>query len=140
MGRILALDYGQKRVGIAVTDQLQIISSGIATVHVKDIFPWLETYIKNETVESIVVGEPRQMNNTASESVKYIDPFIRRFKKAFPDIPVLRYDERFTSVMAQRAMSEAGLTKKKQHDKALIDTVSAVLILQSFLLSRSNKN
>jgi putative Holliday junction resolvase len=139
MGRILALDYGQKRVGIAVTDELQLIAGALTTVHVKDIFEWFAKYIKDEKIDTLVVGEPRQMNNTPSESVKYIEPFIKRFSKVYPDIEIFRYDERFTSVLAHRTMQEAGLNKKKMNNKEMIDSISAVLILQSFLQSRSIK-
>ena len=133
MSRIIAIDYGQKRAGIAVTDSLQMIASGLSTVHVKDLFEWLDAYMKTEEVEAVVIGEPKQMNNTASESVKFIEPFVKRFSKVYPHVRIFRYDERFTSVIAQRTMQEAGLSKKKLRSKELIDTISAVIILQSFL-------
>jgi putative holliday junction resolvase len=139
MGRILAIDYGQKRVGIAATDPLQMIANGITTVHVKDIFTWLDAYFGNEEVESVVIGEPRQMNNSASESVAFIEPFVRKFKNRYPDIEVFRFDERFTSVIAQQTLKDAGLKKSRRHDKGMIDTISAVIILQSFLQSREHK-
>ena len=96
MGRILAIDYGQKRVGLAVTDEHQIIATALDTIHVKDIIAYLKQYVQQEKVDCIVVGEPKQMNNKASESVKYIDPFVKHLKKIFSDIPIDRYDERFT--------------------------------------------
>ena len=109
MSRILAIDYGQKRVGVAVTDENRIIATALETVHVKDIFSWLKAYLQREHVETIVVGEPRQMNNKDSQSVTYINPFVKKLKKEFPDIKVDRYDERFTSKMAAASMIEAGM-------------------------------
>lgn len=139
MGRILAIDYGQKRVGIAVTDEDQIIASPLTTVHSKDIITFLKAYINKENVELFVVGEPRQMNNKASESVKYTEPFVRLLVKQFPEIPVERVDERFTSMIAQRTILESGAKKKDRQNKALVDTVSAAIILQSYLEARSAK-
>ena len=138
MGRVIAIDYGRKRVGLAVTDELQIIATALTTVHSKDIFSWLKDYCKKEQVDCFVVGEPRQMNNEASEASEFIEPFVKKLKKEFPLIPVERYDERFTSKMASQAILDAGLKKKKRQDKALVDKVSAVLILQSWLMSKSN--
>lgn len=137
MGRILAIDYGQKRVGIAVTDEGQIIASPLTTVHSKDIISFLKDYVSKEKVELFVVGEPRQMNNQASESVRFIEPFVRLLVKQFPEIPVERVDERFTSMMAQRTILESGAKKKDRQNKALVDTVSAAIILQSYLESKS---
>lgn len=137
MGRILAIDYGQKRVGLAVTDVDQIIASPLTTVHSKDIISFLKNYIKSENVELFVVGEPRQMNNTASESVKYIDPFVRLLAKEFPEIKVVRIDERFTSKIAQQVVLNSGLKKKDRQNKSLVDTISAAVILQSYLEMRS---
>jgi putative Holliday junction resolvase len=136
MGRILAIDYGQKRVGIAVTDDLQLIANGLITVHSKDIISFLKNYVLNESVEIFIVGEPKQMNNMPSESVKFIDPFIKVLKKTFPLIPVYRIDERFTSKMASQTMLTAGLRKTVRQNKSLVDTISATIILQSFLESR----
>lgn len=133
MGRIMAIDYGQKRVGIAVTDELQIIATGLQTVHVKDLFAFLDEYITRETVDLIVVGEPRQMNNLASDAQRFIEPFVKKLKKHFPAIPVDRVDERFTSVMAQSTIREAGLRKKNRQDKGLVDKVSATIMLQSYM-------
>lgn len=133
MGRILAIDYGQKRVGLAVTDELQIIATGLDTVHVKDIFNFLRQYFEHEKVEKIVVGEPRQMNNKASDAQRFIEPFVKKLKKQFPAIPVDRVDERFTSLMAQQTIREAGAKKKIRQDKALVDKVSATIMLQSYM-------
>lgn len=133
MARIVAIDYGQKRVGLAATDELQMIASAITTVHSKDIFTYLKEYVKNEDVECFVIGEPKQMNNTPSESAKFIEPFVRKMIKEFPDIKIDRFDERFTSKMASQAMLDAGLKKKDRKNKALVDSVSATLILQSYL-------
>lgn len=135
MGRILAIDYGQKRAGLAVTDPQKIIATGLQTVHVKDLFSFLTEYTQRENVEMFVVGLPRQMNNEASDASRFIEPFVKKLKKQFPAIPVKRYDERFTSRMAQQAILEAGAKKKQRQDKGLIDTVSATIILQSFMQS-----
>jgi putative Holliday junction resolvase len=132
LGRILAIDYGRKRTGIAVSDPLQIISTALQTVETHTLIPFLKDYISRETVDCIVVGEPRQMNNQPSESVIYIEPFIRQLKKEFPEIPVERVDERFTSKIASRAIQQSGLKKKDRRDKSLIDSVSAVILLQSW--------
>ena len=139
MGRIISIDYGQKRVGIAVTDENQIIANALTTVHAKDIIEFLKDYIENEKVDRFVIGEPRQMNYQPSESVKYIDAFIRKLKKEFPEIGVDRMDERFTSKIAKQTIIAAGLKKKERQNKALIDTISATLILQSYLETRSEK-
>jgi putative Holliday junction resolvase len=133
LGRILAIDYGQKRAGLAVTDELQIIATGLDTVHVKDIFSFLKQYCTREKVEKFVVGEPRQMNNQASDAQRFTEPFVKKLKKQFPQIPVDRVDERFTSVMAQSTIREAGVRKKVRQDKALVDKVSATIMLQSYM-------
>ncbi len=137
MGRIMAIDYGQKRVGLAVTDEFQIIANALTTVHSKDIFSFLKDYLNNENVNCIVVGEARQMNNELSESMKFIEPFIKKLKKEFPDQKVERFDERFTSKMASQAILESGLKKKARQNKALIDSVSATILLQSYMQSIS---
>jgi putative holliday junction resolvase len=139
MGRIVAIDYGQKRVGLAVTDEQQIIATSLATVPAHDILLFLKDYLGKNEVECFVVGEPRQMDYTPSESAKYIDPFVIRLKKEFPGIPVERADERFTSSIALQTIRSAGLKKKDRRDKSLVDSVSATLILQSYLESRSNR-
>jgi len=133
LARILALDYGTIRTGIAVTDELQIIASGLTTVDTKKIFSFLTTYLKNENVALFVVGEPKQMNNTESESEQFIKPFVEKLKTTFPKIPVKRVDERFTSKMAFQSMIDSGLKKKQRQNKALIDEISATIILQSYL-------
>ena len=138
MGRILAIDYGQKRVGIAVTDELKMIASPLTTVHSKDILDFLKEYISREDIEVVVVGEPKQMNNLPSESKGLIDSFIKKFKKQFPEIPVERADERFTSKIAFQSMIDAGLKKKARRNKELVDTISATIILQSYLQSLLN--
>ena len=140
MARILAIDYGQKRVGLAVTDEGQIIATPLTTVHSKDVINYLKEYLSRERVELFVVGEPRQMNNTASESVKFIEPFVRLLAKTFPDVKIARIDERFTSKMAQRTILEAGARKKERQRKELVDMVSAVIILQSYLETMSFGN
>lgn len=139
MGRILAIDYGQKRVGLAVTDELQIIATGLDTVHVKDIFSFLTEYCKREKVDKIVVGEPKQMNNQASDAQRFIEPFVKKLRKQFPQIPVDRVDERFTSVMAQYTIRESGAKKKVRQDKALVDKVSATIMLQSYMQMNPKK-
>jgi putative Holliday junction resolvase len=133
MGRIIAIDYGQKRVGLAVTDELKIIATSLATVPSAKTIIFLKEYTRKNPVECFVVGEPKQMNNTPSESAKYIEPFVRKLKKEFPEIPVERMDERFTSMIATRAIRDAGLGKMDRRDKSRIDTISAVIILQSFM-------
>jgi len=138
MGRILAIDYGQKRVGIAVTDEFQLIANGLTTIPSKDVLSFLKEYVLIEKVDCFVVGEPRQMNNLPSESVKFIDPFIKQLKKMFPEIPIERIDERFTSKMASQTILVAGLKKKDRQNKALIDTISATIILQSYMETKSN--
>jgi putative Holliday junction resolvase len=137
MGRIMAIDYGRKRVGIAVTDDLQLIANGLTTVAAHEIFGFLKTYTVREKVDVFVVGEPRQMNNQPSESLQFIVPFVNRLKKEFPGIPVEMADERFTSKMAFQTMIDAGLKKKDRQNKELVDTISATIILQSYMDRRS---
>lgn len=133
MGRILALDFGKKRTGIAVTDPLQIIASGFDTVETKQLLTYLKDYISKEEVDIFVVGLPKQMNNQPSESEHLIQPFIKKLKNAFPNIPIEREDERFTSKLAFQSMIDSGMKKKQRQNKATIDKISATLILQSFL-------
>lgn len=133
MGRILAIDYGQKRTGLAVTDELRIIAGPLETVPSASIIPYLRLYFLDNVVDCIVVGEPRDMRNRPSEAERFIAPFVRRLIKEFPDKKIVRYDERFTSLMASRTIREAGLRKSYRQDKALVDKVSAVLILNSYL-------
>jgi putative Holliday junction resolvase len=139
LGRVIAIDFGQKRTGIAVTDELQMIANPLTTVHSKDVLTFLTDYFIKENVECIVVGEPKQMNNTNSESTKFIEPFVKLLLKTFPEIPVKRIDERFTSKMAFQTMIDAGLGKKDRTNKELVDKISATIILQSYLESL-NKN
>ena len=136
MGRILAIDFGLKRTGLAVTDPLQLIASGLTTVSSSDLLDFLKEYIENESVELMIVGEPKQMDNTPSESEKIIKPFLVKLKKTFPNIPIKRFDERFTSKMAFQTMIDSGLKKNKRKNKALVDEISATLILQSYLSAR----
>lgn len=137
MGRILAIDYGRKRVGIAVTDPMQMIANSLTTVHSKDIWDFLANYLQKEDVECIVIGYPKQMNNQASEAVRFINPFIKRLNKLYPDMKIELVDERFTSKMAHQTMLDAGLKKKARQNKALVDTISATIILQSYLEQRT---
>ena len=131
MGRILAFDFGTKRVGIAATDELQLIASGLKTVETKDVFTFLSDFLKKETVSLFVVGEPKQMNNLPSQSEVYIQGFIKELAEKFPEIPIERVDERFTSKMAVQTMVSAGFKKKYRQDKSLIDQISATIILQT---------
>lgn len=140
MARIIAIDYGQKKVGFAVTDELQICANALETIHVSQAFDYLKNYLEKEKVETIVVGEPRKLDNTPSDSTRYIEPFVNRIKKTFPDIKLVRMDERFTSRMAFQTMIDAGLKKKARQDKALVDKISAVIILQTYLLQLDIQN
>lgn len=136
MSRILAIDYGRKRTGIAVTDPLQMIANGLTTVPTHQLLSFILDYVAKEQVERVLVGLPKQMNNEMSENMQRIEPFVRSLKKRLPDIPVEYVDERFTSVLAHRTMLEAGLKKKDRQNKALVDEVSATIILQTYLESR----
>ncbi len=136
MGRVLAIDYGQKRVGIAVTDILQITANGLTTVPVTEIFDFLTNYFAAEPVDTVVIGLPKQMNNQPSDSMRFITPFVNGFKKRFPDRNMVMYDERFTSVLAHQAMIDGGLKKKERQNKALVDQISATILLQSYLESK----
>jgi putative holliday junction resolvase len=133
MGRIISIDYGRKRTGLAATDTLKLIANGLCTVQSSQLISFLKTYVEKEPVELFVVGLPKQMNNQPSESMKYIEPFVVNLKKNFPNIPVEMVDERFTSAMAHQAMIAGGLKKKDRQDKALVDEISAVIILQSYM-------
>ena len=132
----MSIDYGKKRTGLAVTDPLQIIAGGLATVSTFKLFEWLDAYLNIEQVERVVVGEPRQPNGQPSENMERVAAFVRKFRKTFPDIPVELVDERYTSVLAHRAMIDGGLKQKARRDKALVDEVSATIILQSYLESK----
>jgi putative Holliday junction resolvase len=133
MPRILAIDYGSKRVGLAVTDPLQIIASGLTTIHSKDVIAFLESYLKQEQVECIVVGEPKTLMNEASDSARFIEPFVKHLRKKFPQMKIERYDERFTSTMAHQTMLMGGLKKKDRQNKETVDMVSATILLQNYL-------
>lgn len=137
MARILGIDYGKKRVGLAVTDPLQIFASPLITVNTQEFIAFLEKYLETEAVEAFVIGYPVQMNNEPSESVKYVDPFIKRLRKKYPEKPLHLVDERFTSRMAQRAMIEGGMKKKERQNRMITDMISASIILQSYLDNRS---
>ncbi|MFY0603278.1 MAG: Holliday junction resolvase RuvX [Flavobacteriaceae bacterium] len=136
MARIIAFDFGKKRTGIAVTDDLQIIASGLTTIETSNLIPFLKEYLKKEAIELIVVGKPKQMNNTDSESESLILLLIKKLEKTFSTIPILRVDERFTSKMAFQTMIDSGLKKKQRQDKALVDEISATIILQSYLYNK----
>ncbi len=133
MGRILAIDVGQKRIGLAVTDPLGIIATGLDTVSISKVFEYLAAYSEKEKIDLFIIGHPLQMNNKPSESVKYIEPFFKKLKKTFPDIPVRFADERFTSKLAKQAIIAGGHSKEARKNKAMIDKISAVIMLQSFL-------
>lgn len=133
MGRILALDYGSKRVGVAVTDPLQIIANGLTTVTEKEIWNFMNDYFTKEKIDCLVVGYPVQNNGLGSESLRFINPFIRKFRKQYPEIPVELADERYTSKMAKQVMIDGGMKKKDRQDKAMVDTISATIILQGYL-------
>ncbi len=133
MGRILAIDYGSKRVGIAVTDSLRLIASGLTNVHSKDLIKFLEDYLKKETVDIIVVGEPKTLQNNKSDSARFIDPFVIHLQRKFPDMKIERYDERFTSALAHQTMLMSGLKKKDRRDKETVDVISAIILLQDYM-------
>ena len=140
MARILSIDYGKKRTGLAVTDPLQLIAGGLATVSTSELFDWLKSYIAHESVERIVIGEPRQPNGQPSENLARVQQFVNRWRKAVPEVPVEYYDERFTSVLAHQAMLDGGLRKKARQDKALVDEISATIILEDYMRSRRNNS
>lgn len=133
MPRILAIDYGQKRTGIAVTDELQIIASGLTTIPSETAIAFLTDYFKKENVAKVLIGEPRQMNNELSQSASLIEAFVEKFKAVFPEMQMVRVDERFTSKMAFQSMIDSGLKKKQRQNKALIDEIAATIMLQDYL-------
>ena len=139
MGRIISIDYGIKRIGLAVTDPLQIFASPLTTVSPREFDNFMEGYLKTEQVDAFVIGYPVQMNNQPSASVTYINPFIKRLKKTYPEKHIYLVDERFTSQMAIRTMIDGGVKKKERQDKSMVDKISASIILQSFLDNRSNR-
>ena len=138
MARILSIDYGRKRTGLAVTDPLQIIAGGLATVSTSELFDWLKAYIAREPVERIVIGEPRQPNGEPSENLARVQQFVNRWRKAVPEVPIDYFDERFTSVLAHQVMIDGGLHKKARQNKALVDEISATIILQGWMEGRGN--
>lgn len=133
MGRILAIDYGRKRTGLAVTDPLRITANAIDTVPTHTLIDWLKTYFQSEQVDEVVIGHPMQMSGEDSESMNYIRPFINLFQKTFPTMPLRQYDERFTSVLAHKAMLEGGMRKKQRQDKAVVDKIAACIILEGYM-------
>jgi putative Holliday junction resolvase len=136
LARILSIDYGKKRTGLAVTDPLQIIAGGLATVATSELFDFLKAYIAREQVEMIVIGEPRQPNGEPSENLARVQQFVNRWRKAVPEVPIQYYDERFTSVLAHQAMLDGGLKKKARQNKGLVDEISATIILEDFMRSK----
>ena len=139
MARILAIDFGKKRVGLAVTDTSKIIATRLVTVETNKIWSFLEDYFRKENVEAVVVGYPRKLNNEASEAVRYINPFLRKFQQKYPDMKLELADERFTSKLAFQTMIDGGLKKEQRKDKALVDGISATIILQAYLEQERNK-
>lgn len=139
MGRILSIDYGKKRTGLAVSDPLQLIAGGLATVSTHELWDYLMQYVAREPVDRIVIGEPRQPNGQPSENMVRVQQFVNRWRKQCPDIPIEYYDERFTSVLAHQAMLDAGLKKKLRQDKALVDEISATIILEDYMRSHTTR-
>lgn len=136
MGRLLAIDYGKKRTGIAVSDPLQIIANGLTTVETSRLFDFLHDYMQKEEVSTIVVGLPKQMNNELSENIRRIEPFVNRLRKLYPNLQIEYFDERFTSKMAHQSMIDGGVKKKDRQNKALVDEISATIILQGYMESK----
>lgn len=139
MARILGIDYGRKRTGIAVTDPLQIVANGLTTVPTHTLLDFIKKYIEQEHVEAIVIGKPTQLNGEPSESMRYIDPFIKRLQNELPQMPVILFDERFTSTLAHQAMIDGGMKKKDRQDKARVDAIAASIILNDYLQSKSQR-
>jgi len=137
--RILAIDYGFKRTGIAVTDEMQMIASGLTTVESPKAIAFLRDYFAKEKVGEVLIGEPKQMNGQPSESAPIIEAFVAKFRTEFPDMPLVRVDERFTSKMAFQTMLNSGLKKKQRQDKSLIDEISATIMLQDYLVQKNNR-
>ncbi|PRD46354.1 Holliday junction resolvase RuvX [Sphingobacterium haloxyli] len=135
--RIMAFDYGTKRIGIAVTDPMQLIATSLTTIHPQEIWTFLADYLQQEQVETFVVGKPLQMDGTASQSAQHIIGFMRKLKKVYPSIPVVEVDERFTSKMATRVIAQSGAKRNKRQEKGLVDTVSATIILQTYMDSKA---
>ncbi len=139
MGRIMGIDYGRKRTGVAVTDPLQIVAGNLATVPTHTLLQFIKDYMAHEVVDRIVVGKPTQLNGQPSESMKFITPFVERLKKELPDMPVVMYDERFTSTIAHQAMIDGGMKKSDRRDKSRVDAIAATIILNDYLQSRYNQ-
>lgn len=135
MGRILAIDYGRKRTGLAVTDTLRITANPLLTVETNALLPWLSDYFAKEPVDEVVIGHPTQLNGEDSESMKYIRPFMAVFRKAFPNMKLTEYDERFTSTLAHRAMIDGGMKKMQRRDKAVVDKLAACILLEDYLMT-----
>ena len=133
MARILSIDYGRKRTGVAVTDPLQLIAGGLVTVATSELLPWLKAYIAREAVERVIIGEPRQLNGMPSENMARVRQFVEEWRREVPTVPIEYYDERFTSALAHQAMLDGGLKKKARQDKALVDEISATIILEDYL-------
>ncbi len=140
MGRILSIDFGRKRTGLAATDSLKIVANGLATVPTAQVIDFIKKYMATEEVELIVVGLPRQMNGEPSESTRYLKPFLDRLRKELPEVPVEMFDERFTSTIAHRSMLDGGMKKMDRRDKAIVDTIAATIILNDYLQSRQYQN
>lgn len=140
MGRLLAIDYGRRRCGIAVTDTLRIVATGLTTVPTAQLLTWIKNYVATEPVDAIIVGLPRTLAGEPSESMRYIKPGIAALRKALPDMPVTFFDERFTSTLAHRAMLESGMKRMQRRDKATVDTMAAAIILNDYLQSKSYNN
>ena len=136
MARILAIDYGKKRTGLAVTDMLQITANPLLTIETRDLMAWLQNYLQTEQVDEVVIGHPTQMNGQESESMNYIRPFMERFRATFPTTPLVAFDERFTSVLAHQAMIAGGMKKKDRQNKAVVDKLAACIILEDYLSSK----
>ena len=139
MGRIMGIDYGRKRTGVAVTDPLQIVAGNLATVPTHTLIQFIKDYIAHDPLDRIVVGKPTQLNGEPSESMKYIIPFVNRLKKELPDIPIVMYDERFTSTIAHQAMIDGGMKKSDRRDKSRVDAIAATIILNDYLQSIYNQ-
>ena len=133
MGRLLAIDYGQKRTGIAVTDPLRITATPLCTVPTNELITWLQDYLRREQVDEVIIGHPTQLNGQESDSMRYITPFMGLFRKTFTNIPLVQYDERFTSTLAHQAMLAGGMKKKDRQDKAVVDKLAACIILEDYL-------
>ncbi|MBQ1723490.1 MAG: Holliday junction resolvase RuvX [Muribaculaceae bacterium] len=138
MARILGIDYGRKRTGIAVTDPLQIVANSLATVPTHTLLDYIKNYVAQEAVEAIVIGQPTQLNGQPSESMRYITPFVKKLQKEMPQMPVIMYDERFTSTIAHQAMLDGGMKKSDRQDKNRVDAIAATIILNDYLQSKSH--